>query len=160
MTKTYSDIQLIEAVAQNKSIAGVLRQLNLKPAGGNYKTVHSEIVRLKLDSSHFNKDGGGQGWRKGSSIPVRSRMPLVEILIVNSPYKSSSNLRQRLINENIFKPICSSCRLEEWLDKPIPLELEHINGNSSDNSIDNLCLLCPNCHALTSTYRGKNIKRK
>ena len=47
-----------------------------------------------------------------------------------------------------------------WMGEPIPLELEHINGNHLDNRLENLTILCPNCHALTPTYRGKNIKRK
>lgn len=51
---------------------------------------------------------------------------------------------------------CESCGLREWLDKPIPLELEHIDGNNRNNIKDNLKLLCPNCHAQTPTYRGRN----
>lgn len=50
------------------------------------------------------------------------------------------------------------CGNTEWLDKHIPLELHHINGNHKDNRLSNLQLLCPNCHALTDNYRGKNIK--
>ena len=56
--------------------------------------------------------------------------------------------------------ICSRCNLTEWLGQLIPLELEHIDGDNSNNSLENLCLLCPNCHALTPTYRGKNIGKK
>jgi 5-methylcytosine-specific restriction endonuclease McrA len=69
----------------------------------------------------------------------------------------SYKLKNRLIKEGIFNAICSSCKLDEWLGKPIALELDHINGNSSNNNLDNLRLLCPNCHAQTDTYRGKNI---
>jgi 5-methylcytosine-specific restriction endonuclease McrA len=52
---------------------------------------------------------------------------------------------------------CQICNLESWQDKPIPLELDHIDGNSSNNSRDNLRIICPNCHAQTDTYRGKNM---
>ena len=51
---------------------------------------------------------------------------------------------------------CWSCNTEEWMGQPIPLELEHIDGNSENNSLDNLEILCCNCHALTSTYKNKN----
>jgi Zn finger protein HypA/HybF involved in hydrogenase expression len=71
---------------------------------------------------------------------------------------SSSSLRIRLIKEKYFEHKCYCCNNTLWLDKPIPLELEHVNGDKFDNRIENLTLLCPNCHALTPTYRGKNKK--
>ena len=61
------------------------------------------------------------------------------------------------IKSGIFKHKCYKCNLYEWQSKPIPIELEHINGDHFDNRIENLTILCPNCHALTPTYRGKNI---
>jgi hypothetical protein len=51
---------------------------------------------------------------------------------------------------------CSVCGLSEWQNKPISLELDHISGNWSDNSPNNLRLLCPNCHSQTHTYKAKN----
>jgi len=69
-------------------------------------------------------------------------------------------LKHRLIREGILEPKCYRCGLTTWQGLPIPLELEHKNGNPHDNSLDNLTLLCPNCHALTATYRGKNKKSK
>jgi len=70
-----------------------------------------------------------------------------------------------VIRKWIFKlkllPIqCNNCKLDKWLDKEIPLELNHINGNGNENRKSNIELLCPNCHALTDTYRGKNVVLK
>lgn len=62
------------------------------------------------------------------------------------------------VHSNSLFHKCESCNLEEWLGNKIPLELDHINGVNNDNRIENLRILCPNCHALTPTYRGKNIK--
>lgn len=52
--------------------------------------------------------------------------------------------------------ICSECGITSWNGKDIVMELEHINGNSSDNSLENVCLLCPNCHSQTPTYKSRN----
>ncbi len=65
----------------------------------------------------------------------------------------------RLFKEGIKKEQCENCNNTHWLNKKIPLELDHINGNNTDNRIENLRILCPNCHALTLTYRGKNKKK-
>jgi hypothetical protein len=52
---------------------------------------------------------------------------------------------------------CEACGLSEWQGKPIPIELDHIDGNSDNNSEGNLRLICPNCHAQTETYKGANV---
>ena len=84
---------------------------------------------------------------------------LEEILIIGSKI-SSNSLRKRLLSESVLNFECSCCKLTEWNNKPISLELDHINGTSNDNRLENLRLLCPNCHSQTETYRGKNIKGK
>ena len=55
------------------------------------------------------------------------------------------------------KKKCQNCGISEWQGVEIPLELDHINGDSTNNSVDNLRLLCPNCHSITPTWRGRNI---
>jgi hypothetical protein len=83
-----------------------------------------------------------------------------EILVENSNYTNTNNLRKRLIREGYFKYECCNCKLSEWMGEPMRLELEHINGINTDNRIENLKILCPNCHSLTDTYCGKNKKKK
>lgn len=80
-----------------------------------------------------------------------------EILVKDSTYRNSSHLKRRLITEGYLQARCGVCGLDEWMEQPIPLEVHHVNGDKRDNRIENLRLLCPNCHALTPTYRGKNI---
>lgn len=93
---------------------------------------------------------------KNISKTSGTKIPLEDILAGKHPQYQSNKLRLRLLEAGIFKYICNSCGLTEWLNKPIPLELEHKDGNSSNNKLENLELLCPNCHSFTSTYRGKN----
>lgn len=153
---TYSDDQLIEAVNDSISYAQVLKKLNLKPAGGNYETLKHNIERLNLDISHFK----GQAWNKGIRYKNFSKsQPLETILIENSTYCSTYRLKLRLLAEHLKEPKCECCGNTEWLGKPIALELHHINGISSDLRLENLQILCPNCHAQTDNYRGKNIAK-
>ena len=145
----YNDEQFINAVANNKSIAGVLKSLGLRPYGGNYQIAHKNIKRLNLDTSHFT----GQGWSKGMKFSPKRQ--LSEILTNGVQYQSYK-LAQRLVSEHVKEYRCEVCGNDVWLDNPIPLELHHINGDHCDNRLENLQLLCPNCHALTNNYRGKN----
>lgn len=151
--RNYTDQDIIDAVSSSNSIREVLVKLGLSPAGGNYKILKNNMSRLGLDDSHFKK---GQGWSKGKKLGYRPRKQLSEILVENSS-ASSNHLRARLLRENIFEHKCYRCDRTHWEGEPIPLELEHKNGINTDNRLDNLTLLCPNCHALTPTYRGRNI---
>ena len=96
-------------------------------------------------------------WNKGKHTICNPAKSLKEILKEDSTYQSYK-LAKRLITEGIKELKCEYCNLSKWQNKPIPLELHHINGIHSDNRLENLQLLCPNCHALTDSYRGKNIK--
>jgi hypothetical protein len=149
----YTDEDLIEAVRDSYSIRQVIIKLGRKPGGGNYKTVKKKIHDLKLDTSHFT----GKLWSKGRTLSPKRN---INCYLSNEYPIQSHNLRLRLIREGFFDYKCYNCLNELWMGEPIPLELEHINGNHLDNRLENLTILCPNCHALTPTYRGKNIERK
>lgn len=75
---------------------------------------------------------------------------------LNGKFILSNKLKIRLIEEEIKEHKCEKCNLTQWNDKDIPLELHHKDGNKNNNSLENLQLLCPNCHAQTDFYRGKN----
>lgn len=149
--RSYTDKDLVNAVESSKSIRQVLFKLNLKQAGGNYKTVHAKIKKLNLSLEHFHF----QAHNKGKKLPPKR--PITDYFS-NKQTIQSYKFKQRLIREKYFEHKCYSCNLTEWLSEPIPLELEHKDGNHLNNSLENLTLLCPNCHAKTSTYRGKNRK--
>ena len=150
MKTQYSLEIVIKAVENNKSIAGVLRDLGLRPVGGNYKTVHRLIKDNNLDTSHFT----GQGWNVGLVFKPKTSISDDVVFIKDSNYRCSWRLRERYKKKTGISH-CEHCGLSEWQGQAIPLEIHHINGNNTDNRIENLKLLCPNCHALTNNYRGK-----
>jgi hypothetical protein len=149
MTKNYTIPYLKVIVKKSKSIREVLSNLNMATAGGNYQTIKNKIAEYNIDTSHFT----GQAWNKGKKLgPKRS---LDEYLSNQKPIQSWK-LKKRLLKEGLFESKCYNCFKDSWMDKPIPLELHHIDGNNTNNSLSNLSILCPNCHALTDNYRGKN----
>ncbi|WP_082612282.1 MULTISPECIES: HNH endonuclease signature motif containing protein [unclassified Nocardioides] len=134
--RRWSDEELEAAVRSSLSLA----------------TVRGAIAASGLDTSHF----GGQAWSKG--IVRGPRRPIDDYLSNRFPI-SSSNLKMRLVREEIFVAQCNKCGGTEWMGQPMPLELEHRDGNSCNNVLANLELLCPNCHAQTPTCRSRNRKR-
>lgn len=152
--RKWTDEQFIEAVASSLSYAEVLRKIGLKTAGSNYNTVKRKISELKLDITHMT----GQAWNQGDKYrPIKQAKPLSEILVEHSTWINTNNLRKRLLKEGLKEHVCECCGKSEWLGQPIALELHHINGVKDDLRIENLQILCPNCHAFTDNYRGKNI---
>ena len=150
--RRYTDEELRLAVARADGIADALRRLGRVPRGGNYETFRRRVRELHLDTSHFS----GKAWRKGSRRPVVPARSLAELLTVDSPYPTS-RLKRRLLAAGLKAAACEVCKGTTWNGLPMPLELDHINGRRSDNRIENLRILCPNCHAQTPTYRGRNI---
>jgi len=149
MKHTYSEQDLRDAVKTSGSLRQVLQKLNIVAAGGNYETTKKRISHYGIDTSHFH----GQLWNKGKTIgPKRP----IEEYLVNGKYIQSNSLKKRLISEGIKEHKCECCGITEWNGQPTPIELDHIDGNRYNNVIENLRILCPNCHAQTDTYCGKN----
>lgn len=148
----WSDENLILAVKESNNIAEILRKLGYNNLyAGNYKTIRKHIKRLKLNTEHFTNISKKEK-RKNKKII------LSEILIQNSTYASNTDLKIRLIKENLLNNICSECNIFEWNNKSLVLQLDHINGDNCDNRIENLRLLCPNCHSQTYTFsRGTRL---
>ena len=152
--RSWSDEQLIAAIRTSASFRKVLIKLELVPAGGNYMQVQKRAKDLSLSTEHFT----GSRWNVGLNYHTKTR-PDVITLLVKGGDTQSYKLKKRLFEANLKQPRCELCGwAEQSEDGRIPVELDHINGIHNDNRIENLRILCPNCHSLQSTHRGRNKK--
>jgi hypothetical protein len=145
-------------VNQYNSLADILRHFGLHVGAGNYKTLKN---RLREDSVNFEHIKLGINSNKNRPSPFK--LELNEILdrhlVFNSKIKSSK-LKEYILKFKLLDNKCSECgQLPEWNGKPLILQLDHINGNSSDNRLENLRILCPHCHSQTDTFSGKRLKK-
>lgn len=159
MNIKYTKEYLEPIVKDCGSVRQVLQKLGLKEAGGNYANIKTRIKMLDIDTSHFH----GMTWNKGKKWSKSK--DISNKLVEHSTYSSglpisSYILKNQLLKLDYKKHICEMCSNSEWFDKLIPLELHHVNGNKFDNRIENLQLLCPNCHSFTDNYRGKNMSAR
>lgn len=150
--RSWTDDELIEAVKVSRSYRAVLMKLNLIPAGGNYDQVKRRINDLAISVEHFT----GKGWNIGGIFIPTPAKP-IELLLVRDSEVQSFKLKAKLFARGKKTRKCEICGWAEMAsDGRIPLELDHINGNRRDNRLENLRILCPNCHSLQPTHRGKN----
>lgn len=150
--ETITNEQIIFASKSNRSMRGTLKSLMLPLSGGSYIWLQNKIKELDINTSHFT----GQGHLRGKTHNWGNAIPLEDILVKDSYYQSH-RLKLRLIKAGIIENKCLECGISEWKGKALSLHLDHKNGDNTDNQLENLRLLCPNCHSQTETYCGKNI---
>jgi 5-methylcytosine-specific restriction endonuclease McrA len=149
--RSWTGQQLEDAVRRSTTIAEALRRLGLRPRGENYKTFHRHVQRLQLSTTHFIGKAHLRGQGRGNVA-----IPLHEILVRQSTFRNTKRLTIRLLRDGLLREECYECGLTQWRGQKLPSQLDHINGDSQDHRLENLRILCPNCHALTPTYCGKN----
>lgn len=143
----HTEARLRELVACSHSVAEVVRRLGIAPVGGNQAHIGRRIAELGLDTAHFT-----------TAHVRRPRPALRDRLVLGSPSDGrigGARLRAALLGTGV-PDVCALCgTTAEWNGKPLRLEVDHRNGDWRDNRPANLRLLCPNCHAVTDTYRGR-----
>lgn len=144
--------ELRDLVESSVSIGAVLGVFGLKNKGGNYRTLTARLKQLGIPFDKFSKNFGVG--RIGSPVPAELAFA------VNSSYPRAS-LKKRIIKGRLLPNKCAVCGTPpEWRGKILSLVLDHINGVSNDNRLENLRLLCPNCNSQTPTFAGRNNKNK
>jgi hypothetical protein len=104
----------------------------------------------------FNLATWHQAKQRGKVVARPHGMPLEELLVADRPQTNRSHLKQRLITAGLKENRCERCGLTEWNGEPLHMQLHHRNGIGKDNRLENICFLCPNCHAQTPSWGGRN----
>lgn len=138
--QNYTDEDIIKFSSEVTNMANLLKKVGLKPHGGNYDTMRKRLQLLNLTCDHWT----GQAWSKNQQLKDWTQL------------KGMGSKKKYLISERGH--LCENCNNSEWLGFEIPLELEHIDGDRTNNEPENLKLFCCNCHALTPTWRGRKNK--
>jgi 5-methylcytosine-specific restriction endonuclease McrA len=137
---------LASALSVARTRREVLEFLGVEATGHTYRRLATRLEQEGLDATHLHPHA------------LRA-VPLRQLLVADRHVPRTSDLRERLIAGGVLRRRCARCRRHTWEGGPIPLELDHIDGDRTNNLLENLRLLCPNCRALTPTYRGRNIGR-
>ena len=135
---------VLQWVEEGRTKASMSRELDCKP-----ETLNRYLTKWGID---YQGNQSGKGTKKN-----RSKWTLVEYLEKSTDIQTNK-VRTKLLEEGYKEHKCECCGGTTWMDRPIPLEVHHKDGDRHNNVIENYELLCPNCHAFTDSYRGKNSR--
>lgn len=138
----------------------LFKKLNLNVSKSLIKMLRYRTKIENISHENFKMNVKKRTYEKILKKNSFKSIPIEDILIENSTYTSSVNLKKRLLKLGLLKNECSICKIKTWQNKSLVLQLDHINGKNNDNRIKNLRLLCPNCHSQTDNYAGKKKKIK
>jgi Zn finger protein HypA/HybF involved in hydrogenase expression len=147
--------EFLSLIKKSRSVKEALNYFGLENKGGNFRTIKQRISELNIDISHFlNNVEASNLTRKLSKDEFEQNW-----LIENST-RNRFHLKKYLTKFKLLDYKCHKCNnLGSWMGEQMILQLEHINGISNDNRLENLCFLCPNCHSQTLSFAGRKNKK-
>lgn len=152
-SRIYTKEILEEAVKDSINFGDLCRKLGKYPKGATYQLIKNRVKDYGIDTTHFLGKLTRAGQRQ---IGKAAKRKPEQYLTSGKKYREKAALLRRGLIELGVDNKCSQCGIQDWNNKPIVLEVDHINGDWSDCRIENLRFLCPNCHSQTDTYSGKN----
>ena len=158
----YTKEILEKLVKESETLSDLVRKLTLKTKvhGNMVDTIKKKLIKFEINFEHFK----GRGWSKGkinsNGVSLTKEEFIVNYLSKTPKRKTNTNnIKNYLYKFGIKENKCElCCGGDTWNGLPISNQLDHIDGNSENNELDNLRILCPNCHSQTSTFTGKNVK--
>ena len=155
-SRVYTKKLLEEAVTNSLSYSDVCRYVNKTPKGATYELIRNRIIDYGLDTSHFLGKAAYAGKRNPN---YEKRTKKEDILVDNYKYRQNHKILKRGLLESNVEYKCNKCKISEWNGSALTLDIDHIDGNWKNCTLENLRFLCPNCHRQTNTFGGKNIRR-
>ena len=148
------------------TVAYHVRRLGI-PAGHSRRRYDWAAVQAYYDAGHsvrecadrfgFSTWSWHQAVKRGAIVARPVAMPIADVLV---GARHRGHLKRRLLGAGIKENRCEICGIEEWLGAPLSMALHHINGDGQDNRLENLQMLCPNCHSQTENFAGRNAARR
>jgi hypothetical protein len=149
---SYTEAEARAAIAASRSFAEALRRLGMCATGGAGQTLKKWTVNWGISTDHFDP------YAASRTRLVQALTPLEDVLVEGSTYHRGK-LKERLFDGGLRERRCELCgQGEEWRGRPMSLILDHVNGISNDNRLQNLRIVCPNCAATLDTHCGRKLR--
>lgn len=140
-------------VANSKTVKDVYNKLGISSSGSSYRIFRRMVVERGIDTSHFNQLT--KDWKSGGEKLTN------EMLFIDGGNNAPSSVKKRILRDNLIPYQCCECKNEgSWQGKPLALQMDHIDGRNTNNTLANLRFLCPNCHYQTKTWGGRKLKKE
>jgi len=149
INKRYTDEDIIAAAKNNIGATSAAASLGIR-----YDTYRKHALRLNV----FVKNQSRKGLKRSKSEYVNKIIPLEEILEGKHPHYQRRGIIRKLFEAGLKTNECEVCGIRNWNGSPLQMQLDHIDGNTYNHSINNLRMICPNCHSQTQTFCGRNKK--